>query len=110
MWTATYPGISANADLLHAIYRISFGIGGPGYSVPFGILAAGISIPAAFYKLLPRWVVVLGVLVAVAGILSWFEILSIRLLPLIPLTRFPGFVWMIAAGFTVGRRPQNATA
>lgn len=106
LWATTYPGISQNADLLHAIYRISFGIEGPGYSVAFGLLAAGISIPAAYSKMLPKWVVILGLFVATAGVLSWFEILSVRLLPLIPLTRFPGFAWIIAAGFTVGRRAK----
>jgi hypothetical protein len=110
LWATTYPGIPENADLLHAIYRISFGIGGPGYAVPFGLLAAGISIPAAFSKLLPKWVVILGLFVAAVGVLSWFEILSVRLLPLIPLTRFPGFVWIIAAGFTVGKRQKGVTA
>jgi hypothetical protein len=106
----TYPGIPENADLLQAIYRISFGIGGPGYSVPFGLLAAGISIPAAFSKLLPKWVIILGFFVAAVGVLSWFEILSVRLLPLIPLTRFPGFVWIIAAGFTVRKRRKEVIA
>jgi hypothetical protein len=110
LWATTYPGIPENADLLHAIYRISFGVGGPGYAVPFGLLAAGISIPAAFSKLLPRWVVILGILVAAVGVLSWFEVLSVRLVPLIPLTRFPGFVWIIAAGFTVGKRRKGVTA
>ena len=106
----TYSGIPENADLLQAIYRISFGIGGLGYAVPFGLLAAGISIPAALYKLLPKWVIFLGFFVAVVGVLSWFEILSVRLLPLIPLTRFPGFVWIIAAGFTVGKRQKALAA
>jgi hypothetical protein len=106
----TYPGIPENADLMQAIYRISFNIGGPGYAVPFGLLAAGISIPAAFSKLLPKWVVILGVFVATVGFLSWFEIVSVRLVPLIPLTRFPGFVWIIAAGFTVGKRQKGVTA
>jgi hypothetical protein len=71
------------------IYRISFGIGGPGYAVPFALLAAGISIPAALSKLLPNWVVILGLFVAAVGVLSWFEILSVRLLPLIPSRVFP---------------------
>jgi len=109
LWATTYPGIPENADLLQAIYRISFGIGGPGYAVPFGLLAAGISIPAWFSRLLPKWVVILGFFVAAVGILSWFEILSVRLLPLIPLTRFPGFVWIVAAGFTAGKRQKRVT-
>lgn len=110
LWGTTYPGISNNQDLLQLVYRAMFGIGGPGYSVPFGLLAAGITIPAMFYKLLPKWIVVLGIFVAVAGVLSWFEILSVKLLPLIPLTRFPGFVWAIAAGFSLARRrPSQST-
>ena len=110
LWATTFPGIPENGDLLNAIYRISFGIGGPGYSVPFGLLAAGNSIPAAFTKLLPKWVIILGLFVAVVGELSWFEMLTVKLLPLIPLTRFPGFIWIIAAGFTVGRRKTSEVA
>jgi hypothetical protein len=103
LWAMTYPGIAQDANLLHALYRVSFGIGGPGYSVFFGLLAAGVSITAGLYKLLPKWIVILGLVVAVVGELSWFEILNVKLLPLIPLTRFPGFVWMIAAGFSLSK-------
>jgi hypothetical protein len=103
LWAMTYPGIPQDANLLHALYRVSFGIGGPGYSVFFGLLAAGVSITAGLYRLLPRWIVILGLVVAVAGELSWFEILNVKFLPLIPLTRFPGFVWMIAAGFSLSK-------
>jgi hypothetical protein len=107
LWAMTYPGIPENADVLHALYRVSFAIGGPGYSVPFGLLAAGISIPAAFYKLMPKWVIILGLIVAMIGELSWFEILSVKLLPLIPLTRFPGIVWIIAAGFSLAKNKKR---
>jgi hypothetical protein len=104
LWAMTYPGIAQDAPLTQAIYRISFGIGGPGFSVPFGILLAGVSITAGFYKLLPRWIVVMGIVIAVIGELSWFEILSLKFLLLIPLTRFPGFIWMIAVGFALPRK------
>lgn len=103
LWAMTYPGIPQDADPLQVLYRVSFGVGGPGYSVFFGLLAAGISVTAGLYKLLPKWIVILGLVVAVAGELSWFEILNVKLLPLIPLTRFPGFVWMIAAGFSLSK-------
>jgi hypothetical protein len=103
LWAMTYPGVAQDANLLQALYRISFGLGGPGYSVFFGLLAAGVSITAGFYKLLPKWIVILGLVVAVAGELSWFEIVNVKFLPLIPLTRFPGFVWMIAAGFSLSK-------
>jgi hypothetical protein len=64
---------------------------------------AGVSIPGAFMKLLPRWIVVLGLVLAVAGELSWFHLVSPGALFLIPLTRFPGFIWLIAVGFAMPR-------
>src|ERR1700730_9541230 len=103
LWAMTYPGIPQDANLLQALYRVSFGLGGPGYSVFFGLLAAGISVTAGLCKLLLKGIVILGLVVAVAGELSWFEILNVKLLPLIPLARFPGFVWMIAAGFSLSK-------
>jgi len=51
--------------------------------------------------------VVAGIVIAVVGELSWLEMLNIRLLPLIPLTRFPGYLWMIAAGFLLPRRRKG---
>ncbi|HEY4049913.1 MAG TPA: hypothetical protein VGM27_23875 [Acidobacteriaceae bacterium] len=48
---------------------------------------------------MPKWVVVLGLILAVAGELSWFNMLIPKPIMLIPLTRFVGFVWIIAAGF-----------
>jgi hypothetical protein len=110
LWAMTYPGIPQDANLLQALYRVSFGLGGPGYSVFFGLLAAGISVTAGLYKLLPRWIVILGLVVAVAGELSWFEILNVKLIPLIPLARFPGFVWMIAAGFSLSKLSNREVA
>ena len=111
LWGMIYPGVGDNPTIVQTLYRISFGLGGPGFSVPFGILLAGISITAGFSRLLPRWLVIVGIAIAIIGELSWFEILNIRLLPLIPLTRFPGYLWMIGVGFmlprrrTVNRRP-----
>ena len=107
LWTMSYPGIAQEPALLQALYRLTFALGGPGFSVPFGLLIAGISVTAGFNKLLPKWIVILGLMLAVMGELSWLDILFPKVLFLIPLTRFPGFVWLIAAGFalpnTVGR-------
>ena len=103
-WAMTYPGIPQESGLTQALYRIGFGLGGPGFSVPFGILLAGVAVTAGLYRLLPKWLVVTGVLIALIGELSWFEILNAKLLPLIPLTRFPGYLWIIVAGFALPRR------
>jgi hypothetical protein len=103
LWTMSYPDISQNPTLLHALYRISFGIGGPGFSVPFGIFIAGIAVTAGLTRLIPRWLMGFGIAIAICGELSWFEMLSSKFLPLIPLTRFPGFLWTILVGFKLPR-------
>jgi hypothetical protein len=66
-----------------------------------GLLIAGVCIPALFAKLLPRWIVALGLVLAFAGELSWLNLVFPQALFLIPLVRFPGFIWMIAVGFAL---------
>ena len=99
VWAMIHPGITQDAIVTTALYYLSYAFGGPGFSVPMGLLMAGVCIPAYFAKLLPRWIVVLGLLLAVAGELSWFNLVFPQALFLIPLVRFVGFVWLIAAGF-----------
>jgi hypothetical protein len=72
------------------------GFGGAGFSVPFGLLVAGVTVPTALMNLVPKWIVVLGVAVAICGELSWLYLMVPGALPLVPLARFPGFVWIIA--------------
>jgi hypothetical protein len=110
VWTMIQPAVVQTPSVLLGLYYLSFAFGGPGFSIPMGLLMAGISVPAVFSKLLPRWIVVLGLLLAVAGELSWFNLISPQMLFLIPLTRFPGFIWLIAVGFALPKRPRAAPA
>jgi hypothetical protein len=106
-WTLSQPGIAADEALTHALYALTFAVGGPGYSVPLGLFFAGISVTSGFARLLPRWVVVLGVVLGAVGELSALSLLVPSALFLIPLTRFPGFVWLIAAGFSLSPHARN---
>lgn len=111
LWTLTYPGVAHDGTLTCALFSLMFAFGGVGFSVPQGLLMAAVTIPAMFLRLLPRWVNLLGIALAVCGVLSALEILLPKALFLIPLTRFPGFVWLMAAGFLLPRtvavrRPQ----
>jgi hypothetical protein len=112
LWVIAYPGIAQETGVLRPLYYLAFSFGGVGFSVPLGLLIAGICIPAAVMKLLPRWLVVFGLALAVIGELSALSLVLPQALFLIPLTRFPGFVWLIAAGFslTKGKSHQNSTA
>jgi hypothetical protein len=103
----TRPGVVENGGLILALYHLQIAFGGVGFSAPLGLLFAGVSIPAAFMRLLPKWVIGLGLLLFAIGELSSLNIISSPALFLIPLTRFPGFIWLIAAGFLI---PSTAGA
>jgi hypothetical protein len=99
MWTLLHPGVIEHPAIVLALYYLSYALGGPGFSVPMGLFLAGVSITAGFMKLLPKWLVFFGVFLAIAGELSWLHLAFAKLLFLIPLVRFPGFIWLIATGF-----------
>jgi hypothetical protein len=109
LWVMAYPGVAQDAAVLRALYYVSYAFGGVGYSVPLGLLMAGVSIPAAIMKLLPKWLVILGLVLAVVGELSWFNLVFPKALFLIPLTRFPGFIWLMAVGFKLPKSTTRAT-
>ena len=49
-------------------------------------------------------------ILAVVGELSWFNLIFPKALFLIPLTRFPGFVWLIAVGFKLPKSTTRTTS
>jgi hypothetical protein len=112
VWAMIHPGITNDVTLTTALYYLSYAFGGFGFSIPMGLLMAGVCIPAAFNKLLPKWLIAFGLLLAAAGELSWLNLVFPKALFLIPLVRFPGFIWLIATGFMLPRaanQPSHAT-
>jgi hypothetical protein len=101
IWTMARPGIAQDVMLTNALYFFGYAVGGPGYSVPLGMLMAGIAVPALFYRLVPRWMAYVGLALAACGALSWINLEIPGAVFLVPLTRFPGFLWLIAVGFAL---------
>ncbi len=56
LWTMTIPAVAENGPLASALRFLNFVLGGPGYSVPFALLMAGVSVPLLFRRLVPRWI------------------------------------------------------
>jgi hypothetical protein len=108
LWVMAHPGIVQDPTLLRAMYYLWYGFGGPGFSVPMGLLIAGVSVPALILKLLPKWVAIFGLALAVCGELSFLNLIWPKALFLIPLTRFPGFVWLILTGFILPRAAHRS--
>lgn len=106
------PGVAQNGPLTQALYTMQSGFGGPGFAVPMGLLMAGVSVSAGLTKLLPKWVVIFGLVLALLGELTWFTFISFAggIGILVPLTRFPGFIWLIAVGFLLPKTVKRAIA
>ena len=107
LWVMAHPAISPNETLIPALYYLVFAIGGVGYSVPLGLLIAGVAVTSGITKMIPGWMMWSGLVIAVAGEVSCLSMVFPKLLFLIPLTRFPGFVWLILAGFKLSAGTQK---
>jgi hypothetical protein len=98
-WSLSRPGVGDSGLLARAIYDIVFAAGGPGYTVPLGLLLAGIAVPSLFSGLLPRKLAWAGIVLGAIGLLSSLALVIPNALFLVPLTRFPAFIWLAWAGF-----------
>jgi hypothetical protein len=100
-WIMTQPGMVDDVSTLRALQLFGFATGGVGHVVGLGLLLAGMSVPAAFAKLMPRWLVGLGLVIAVIAEVSSVSLVFPIASPLLPLARFPALVWLIGAGFAL---------
>lgn len=105
-WAMIHPSVVPNGAVLLSLYYFSCALGGPGFSVPMGLLMASVCFGAARRRLLPKWILALGFVLAASGVLSWLNLISASALFLIPLTRFPGFIWLIATPFALRERAR----
>jgi hypothetical protein len=80
------------------MHFLSFLAGGVAFAVAFGLLAAGVSVTSFFARLLPGWLIWFGLLIALAGELSSLSLVAYPMAFALPLTRFGGFLWLIAVG------------
>jgi hypothetical protein len=102
-WGLGDPGVASQPAMIRALHVLAFATGGVGFVVPLGLLMAAISVICWFTKFLPRWLVWLGLLLAVAAELSSLSLVFNPAAFLLPVARFLGFVWIIAAGFMLPR-------
>ncbi len=109
-WILSVPEVTDSAAVVKAIDFFNFLCGGVFFAVGFGLMVAGISVTSFFTRLLPRWLVALGMIVAVAGELSWFSLVAYPANFFIPVTRFVGFIWMLLAGVALMRERASIPA
>lgn len=93
------PELTSNGALALALSFFSFATGGVGYVTGIGLLIAGIAVPSLILRLLPRWLSWTGLIIAALSELSFLSLAIEPLQFLLPIGRFGGMLWLIAAGF-----------
>ena len=102
-WTLSRPAVLASPPLVRALHDLAFATGGPGSVVPFGLLIAGLAVPAAIGALLHRWLAATGLIIALVAEFSTLSLLINGAAYLLPVARFAGLAWLITAGALLPR-------
>ena len=102
-WVLSRPEVTTDTTLTQAFAYLAFVTGGVGYVVGLGLFVAGLAVPTLILGLLPRWLAWIGLLVAALSELSFLSMAVEPLQLLLPIGRFGGLAWLIAAGFLLPR-------
>jgi hypothetical protein len=106
-WLLSRPEITTDATLTHAVSFLAFITGGVGFVVGLGLLVAGIAVPSLILRFMPRWLAWTGLVIAALSELSFLSMAVEPLQFLLPIGRFGGLLWLVAAGFLL---PRNRAA
>ncbi len=87
-WTA-----AQNPEVARAFTSLAFAAGAFGFAVPLALLIAVVA------RTTPRWLAIIGYVIAVLAALSAFGMLTPVLYPLIPVGRFGGLIWLVLVSF-----------
>ncbi|MDN3353630.1 hypothetical protein [Actinomadura sp. DC4] len=108
-WTLTRPEILGHTELIRLVHDLAFIVGGPGFVVPSGLLVAGIAVPGLLARLLPRWLAWAGLVIAAIAMVATLAVAIPGLAVLLPLARFPSFVWIIVAAYVLPAGARDAS-
>lgn len=108
-WALSRPTATTDPALVRALHDLTFLAGGPAHVVALGLLLAGIAVPALIVGLLPRWLAIAGLVLAVIAEVSTLALLVPELGVLLPLARFGGMVWLVVAGALLPTTRKAAT-
>jgi hypothetical protein len=101
-WALSRPHtLDAGGALVRALQDLAFVAGGPGHVGFLGVLVGAVSLAAWSGRHLPAWIAGLGGLVAALSILSIFTLIFDDASSLLPVARFPTFIWLLVTAMAL---------
>ncbi len=108
-WVLAAPGVAEVTTDARILQLFAFATGGPGHVVPLGLLLAGGSLTGGLTRKIPRWLMWFGIVVAVFAELSALSLVLESAAFLLPLARFPAFIWIIGIAATLPSQRSRTT-
>jgi hypothetical protein len=102
MWAMTGVADEVGGEAtVRGLQLVGFIAGGPAMVALFGLLIAGVSVTGGMSRLLPSWLVWLGVVTAGLAELSTLALILEPAAYLVPIARVLGCVWLIGTAVTL---------
>ena len=96
-WVAADTAHIVSPALAKVLSDLSFAAGAAGFVVPFALLIAGVAVPSLILRLTPRPLAWGGLAVAAVGMVSTLTLLTSALNFTLPIGRFGGLIFVVAA-------------
>jgi len=109
VWTLAQPAVRSDGSIVEALHYVAFATGGPACVVFLGLLVAGVAVPGLLLSLLPRGLAVAGLGIAVLAELTTLVLVWSSLAFALPVARFAGLGWLIAAGVLLPHDRREAS-
>ncbi|WP_380279670.1 DUF4386 domain-containing protein [Kitasatospora purpeofusca] len=110
VWAASRTGDLGDAPLARSLADLAFASGGPGHVVPFAVMLAGVAVPMLLLGFGPKGFAWAGLVLAGIGVLGTLALLSTSLGFFLPIARFGGLIWLIAASVILPKQRPRRTA
>ena len=109
-WVLVGSSTTSSLDTTRALQLLAFAAGGPGHVVTLGLLVAGVAVSGGLTRNLSRRLMWSGLAIAAVAELSSLTLLTERAVVLLPLARFPAFIWIIAVGIAMPRQRRGGAS
>src|SRR6476660_10208040 len=109
-WVAADTAHIVSPALAKVLSDLSFAAGAAGFVVPFALLIAGVAVPSLLLRLTPRPLAWFGLVVAAIGMVSTLTLLTPALDFTLPIGRFGGLIFIVAASVLLPASRHRLTA
>jgi hypothetical protein len=105
-WLLSQPVTVNDTPTLRLVQNLSFLTGGFAHVIAFGLFVGAVSLNGWRSDVLPKWLGYFGLTVSGISLLSLLGMVNYLATALLPVSRFSGFIWIVAVGLTFRRRRQ----